>query len=407
MDESEFAIPAGPADLAQEPGRFSMGKAADFSVRDAASVVSALENVRECADAAPAELALSERETLETVYSALRAFGGLHPKAIDTLRAILLDATERLLILVRRVARPGSSSDRELLAPRSALKLHVFLISWMLGAAAAREDDGASAVPAKGKGKGAASKGGKSWDRLATLVALSGALVTAAECELSSLWRLGAPEEPFLHLLTRGACALLERADLAKLPTLRGPALDLLSTVGGRYGQREQVVACCVDLLHKSEHSPAALAELVERLAGAAPEPTGDEADEEVDDEPTPGRGGGRGGKGKGPVSRRAGGSNGVDAEANERLLASLVRELAASATADGGADSAAARAVASFLVEAAERAPAVLLAHVATVAPQLASDSYTVRSGVVHALSLVLVHVSSQRRELAAQHFT
>ena len=361
MDDGEFAIPARPEDLEAADGRFSVREAVDVSALSEQAILSLLEDTREQADAASPEHALSERETLAALYSALRSFGSLPPRAIVVLRAILIDATKRLLVVVRRVAKPSAApSDAELLAPRSAIKLHAFLLSWLLTAAAARDDEGAAAP------RGAASKGAKGrasaaanvagWERAALLESVALALVSAAECELAALWGLGAPDEPFLQLLTRGACALLERADLAKSAPLRRPALELLAAVGGRYGQRVAVIACAVELLHTCEHATLALAELVARLAAAASA-----------------EGGGAG-------------ADAPDADGTALFLAELVAELAMSATATDG-DTAAARGVAALLVEVSEKSPAALLPHLPTVAAQLAAESYTVRSGVVHAL--------------------
>lgn len=351
----EFSIPSRPDALEAADGRYGVSAPSDFATMSEAAVVSALEDAREQADAAPPDAAFTERETLSAVYSALRAFGSLSPKAIELLRVTLVDATERLLVVVRRVAKPNAAaSDHELLEPRSALKLHTFLLSWLLTSAAARDDEAAPAsraAPAKGgKGKSAATAAAGRWDRMALLESVAIALVGAAECELAALWGLGAPDEPFLQLLTRGACAVLERPDLAKAAALRRPALELLACVGGRYGQRVAVVTCAVDLLHKCEHATSALVELVSRLSAGAAASAG-------------------------------------DAEGQAALLSELVGELAMSAGATDSGDSAAARGVAAFLVEASEKAPAALLPHLDLVASQLAAESYTVRSGVVHAL--------------------
>lgn len=347
--EDEFAIPARADELEGRGGRFGVAERVDVSAMPAAAVLAALEDARERAfDAAP-EDALSERATLDTVYSALCGFGELPAAAVGSLRRTLAESTDRLVAVVRRVAKLDMArSDAELVGPRSALKLHAFFVSWLVTAALGREEDAPTRASTAKGARASTAKGGKaaaagSWERAALLEDMLLRLNAALECELAALWGLSAPDESFMHLFTRAACALLEHPTLSKNAAIRRPAVEVLATAAARFGQRLAVVTSCVELVHKCEHVPPYLAELAVRLTAA---------------------------------------DDGV------QVVGELVHDVGAAAAAAGaaGADSSGARGAAALMVELAERLPEVLLANVGALMPQLASDNYTVRSGVVQA---------------------
>ena len=167
---------------------------------------------------------------------------------------------------------------------------------------------------------------------------------------LAALWRPGAPEEEFLALFVRTAFLCLETPAACRARAAKRCAAVVLGTLVARHGQAAAVVAAAFRLLHKCEHAPAPVADVLQTVAtefGAAP------------------------------------------------VVARAVREIARLDAADLAREGTLARNAAALLAELAERVPRLVLPAVPVLLPHLEhGESYTVRNGIVQAIGSIALHV-------------
>ena len=249
-------------------------------------------------------------------------------------------------------------------AHRSALAAHSFFLAWLTGVA----EEEARYAPATAAAAAAAAAGGRGSKKAAAAAAAADgraapfswdagrervgrALGALADVDLWALFRPASPPDGLLVAWTATGTALLASPAGARAPAARDGAGRALAAAACRYGHLDQVAGALIDALRKTEHLPAVLADLA---AGAAE-------------------------------------SAGGDDRLGRELLASVARADPAAFEGATPADTAAARAVGTFLVELTERLPRAVAAGFAPLVAHLGGRSHAIRSGIIGAAASLL----------------
>ena len=315
-------------------------------------------------------LAIAQPALFDPLYSVVDAFGRCPNNAREAARKLLFAATKACTKECNRGLKSGYSDDA-LGACRSALAMASYLLTWLVREAEkAAANDLSKAPPAaakkgakKGKKAAADDDDETSWEwgdhrEEATLL-----LVGALELDLSALWAQRTPDEAFVLLFPKAVFAVVEQPAAMKAAVITPATKDamwrLVALAVVQHGQGEATLMGLINcLLNNGEHAAPPLAECLEKML------------EDVAEEAT-------------------------------QFALALLHELAElSVSATGGAgkeETAAAKAVATFLPLLAAKAPLLLITNLDPVNAHLLAEPQALRCGVVSTYGKLIQHKPSQ----------
>ena len=335
---------------------------------DVASVCGVLEDAVKLLE--KDSLAIAQPALFDPLYSVVDAFGRCPNNAREAARKLLFAATKACTKECSRGLKSGYSDDA-LGACRSALAMASYLLTWLVREAEkAAANDLSKAPPAaakkgakKGKKAAADDDDDTSWEwgdhrEEATLL-----LVGALELDLSALWAQRTPDEAFVLLFPKAVFAVVEQPAAMKAAVITPATKDalwrLVALAVVQHGQGEATLMGLINcLLNNGEHAAPPLAECLEKML------------EDVAEEAT-------------------------------QFALALLHELAElSVSATGGAgkeETAAAKAVATFLPLLAAKAPLLLITNLDPVNAHLLAEPQALRCGVVSTYGKLIQHKPSQ----------
>jgi len=145
----------------------------------------------------------------------------------------------------------------------NVLKMATYLLFTAISSAESAHVAGKSAMGPKKKGRKAADEGDEGFNWTGYREAAVEALAEVLAVDMSKLWTMGVPDEPFVNLFCRTSFQLLEQPIPGRESPLKKTLLWMISTSLRLVSQLETtVVATMAHLLNNHEHAVVAVADL-------------------------------------------------------------------------------------------------------------------------------------------------
>jgi hypothetical protein len=203
------------------------------------------------------------------------------------------------------------------------------------------------------------------------------------KCLLQLAFSGASPEDAYLYLFVRAACALLESRSLCRQERARGLLVELVTDCLSQYGQGNRLCPILVHALERHEHVATLLVDMILVLGHQTQEhmPAADDLTEKDPNHPS--------GPSRTilPLSASSSGRAGCIRDLVTQVVQIPLSELAR--------DHACARNVARFLTEFADRAPSLLIPYLPLWIPHLDGEAYVLRNALVHAFGQVIQYIA------------
>ncbi|KAL6778710.1 hypothetical protein ACKKBF_B04955 [Auxenochlorella protothecoides x Auxenochlorella symbiontica] len=301
-------------------------------------------------------LGVVDQAFFDDLVGLVRAF----PLLSESRRGLLVDGlASSLTCLTSWTDRALASREQDAAGTahhRSALRAHVFFLSWLVRQwLSLREGDAASqpaALQAAKPGPRKRTVEGAAAGSEAILPTAVKAAAASLNTDLWALFRPAGPDEQLLLCYSLLATSLLDRPAACRDGVAVGNAGHVLSALALKYGREESVAAGLVELISTREHSPGPVADLL-----------------------------------RDSVAKW--GSASLASAVVGGLAAVDPAEYARQQSATG--EKAGVRSVAVFFEELAARLPKLLARHVSLLLSHLGGAAHTLRSSIVTASGLLL----------------
>ncbi|KAF6003451.1 hypothetical protein F1559_000339 [Cyanidiococcus yangmingshanensis] len=199
------------------------------------------------------------------------------------------------------------------------------------------------------------------------------------------------PEDAYLYLFVRTACALLESRSVCRQERARALLVELITDCLSRYGQGNRLCPILVHGLQRHEHVAAVLVDIIQALGSDAhkrqpcglDDPTNDDEVSDHRSEVLPA---------VMPLSASNDGRCGC--------IRDLITQVAQIPLTELARDHVCARNVARFLTEFADRVPSCLIPYLPLWIPHLDGEAYLVRNALVHAFGQVIQYITGTAQE-------
>ncbi len=225
--------------------------------------------------------------------------------------------------------------------------MYIFLLHWFLSQA---KQASPKPAPTKGKGRGRKatkkdSESSSTWQTETQKEAILSIMIHTLELDLSRLWKMTYPEDEFLSLFATTAYSMLEDPANAKSKVIKRCLFLLISILVKKYNQAPGVVNSLINMLHKFEHLPPHIAELMEVM---------------------------------------------VNEFKCTQIVGDIIREIARMNPKEAR-DNCGVKNISLFLAALGERVPRHVLPNISVLLPHLNGESYMMRNGIIQLIGFLV----------------
>ncbi|XP_024543850.1 condensin complex subunit 1 isoform X1 [Selaginella moellendorffii] len=295
---------------------------------------------------------IEEQAIFDQLFAIVKNFPSLQP---STKRLIIESLCSNFTLLIASIAslkREDAESDpaflcQQIHSQQNALKLYSFFLQQIYTLEEAPCSD-SQKTKASTKSKQPRKKNPTlSWKWEDFRARIVSSVTRVLEADLQLLYGMARPENGLLNFLAKFGLKLLENPTVMKDKEAKDEVCKFLATCAVKYDYHEQLLPSLIDLLHKCEHVPIPLADLV-------------------------------------TVSDKSYGDN--------TLAVGILREVGMTGQAEYNRLPTVADNVKLFLVELADRLPKVLAANLSVLMPHFGGESYKIRNALVTVLGRLVV---------------